>query len=153
MNKDFEKQIKETFQRAFWDKLDQDIQSESYEHVNVLLEEIIQTLYSLVPKRPDIHEKIHHDLQSPVTWNHQEKLIQWIQKFQAPVYDKMTKEWLEQVPQNLSFFLKKYYTHLQVVVDETKEARAKLARGENIFTPNSATTDTDITSIRMKTGI
>lgn len=100
-----------------------------------------------VPNRTDIHQKIKDDLGQGIGWDIQTKLITWIEVFQAPIHDRMTKEWREQGPQPVGDFLKKYYEHLEVVYKEIQDTRAAIARGENVFNPVTGKMPT-----KLKTG-
>jgi len=129
-----EKQIEEQFKKAFFDILNED-GPDSYDYLRKLLSEIIDKLCMFVPNRQDIHEKIREDLDGPIGWDIQSRLIKWIEKFQAPVHDAMTRHWANEGPQPVGDFLKKYYEHLEKVYKEVQESREALARGENIFNP------------------
>ena len=129
-----EKQIEETFKKAFFDILNQD-GPDSYDYLRKLLDEIIDKLCMFVPNRQDIHEKIREDLDGPIGWDIQHRLIKWIEKFQSPVHDAMTRHWANEGPQPVGDFLRKYYEHLEKVYKEVQASREALARGENIFNP------------------
>ena len=88
-------QIKEQMTKAFWDLLESELAEEPprLEHVKVLLNEIIEILCGFVPSKPNIHEKIKADFEGEINWNMQLKLIEWLEKFQAPVHDRKTKQW------------------------------------------------------------
>jgi|TARA_R110002073_G_scaffold274875_1_gene438425 uncharacterized coiled-coil DUF342 family protein len=111
-----EEQIKEQYEKAFWDLIDQE--PPNMEHIGKLLDEIKQILYSFVPHRADLHHKINNDLSGEIAWDFQHKLLAWIEKFQAPIYDQFTQSWRRRVPQKLSEFLKKYYEHLKQIRKE-----------------------------------
>ena len=102
--------MEEQYEKAFWDMLDQDPPDTT--HISKILEEIKQILYSFVPSRADVHHAINNDMDGPIEWDFQVKLIIWAEKFQAPVYDQMTQGWKKKVPEKLSIFLKKYSEHL-----------------------------------------
>ena len=97
-----EKQIRETYERAFWDLVDKD--PPDVEHIGKLLEEIIEILCNFVPSRTDIHAMIREDLAS-VDWELQTKLLKWAERFQAPIYDQVTESWKRKLPEKLSVFL------------------------------------------------
>ena len=126
-----EEQIKEQFHKAFFDILDQE-GSESYDHLRSLLNEIADTLCSFVPNRTDIHEKIKEDLSGEIGWDIQPKLLGWIEKFQAPIYDQVTSEWKKNCPEPIGQFLKKYYAHLEKVnrqIQDHKNSEPTLRTG------------------------
>lgn len=141
-----EKQIEETFKKVFFDILNQD-GPESYDYLRKLLDEIIDKLCMFVPNRQDIHDKIREDLGGAIGWDIQKRLIIWIEKFQAPIYDSKTRAWKESDPEPVGDFLRKYYEHLEIVHKEVYEARAALSNGENIFNPVTGELPT-----KMKTG-
>ena len=141
-----EKQIEEQFKKAFFDILNDD-GPESYDYLRKLLNEIVEKLCLFVPSRQDIHQKIREDLGGEIGWNIQDKLISWIEKFQAPIHDRKTRSWKEEGPKPVGDFLKMYYEHVDLVSKEVKETREALARGENIFNPVTGEMPTN-----MKTG-
>jgi hypothetical protein len=124
-----EKQIRETYEKAFWDLVDQD--PPDVEHIGKLLEEIIGILCNFVPSRTDIHTMIREDLAS-VDWDLQSKLLKWAERFQAPIYDQVTESWRRKLPEKLSVFLKKYYEHLEKINKQIWEERSKLAKGPQL---------------------
>ena len=141
-----EKQIAEQFKKAFFDILNED-GPDSYDYLRKLLSEIIDKLCMFVPNRQDIHEKIREDLDGPIGWDIQSRLIKWIENFQAPVHDAMTRQWTNEGPQPVGDFLRKYYEHLEKVYKEVQSSREALARGENIFNPVTGELPT-----KMRTG-
>lgn len=126
---EIEKQIKETYERAFWDMVDQD--PPDVEHIGKLLEEIIGILCNFVPSRTDIHAMIREDL-STVDWELQSKLLKWAGRFQAPIYDQVTIRWKRDLPEKLSVFLKKYYEHLEKINKQVWDERKKLSSGPHL---------------------
>lgn len=141
-----EKQIEEQFKKAFFNILNED-GPESYDYLRKLLNEIIDKLCMFVPNRRDIHQKIRDDLEGQIGWDIQNKLITWIEKFQAPAHDITTRAWKNEGPIPVGDFLKKYYEHLEITYKETQDARAAIMRGENIFNPVTGELPT-----KMKTG-
>ena len=100
------------------------------------MEKIIEALCMLVPSRTDIHQKIRADLSGELSWDTQRKLVEWLEKFQAPIHDRKTKNWKKTLPQpDIELFLNEYGAHLEIIFDEVWEARERLNRGENIFVP------------------
>ena len=146
-----EQQIRDTMMRAFWDSLEQDVNNNHMEHVQALLNEIKGTLKSFVPNRRDIHQKIDDDITSP-SWEVQEKLLIWIERFQSPQHDISTSALKKQLPLKITDFLKFYYNHLEIVKKEVYEARKKLANGENLFTPDPVSSSGNGVPDSLKTG-
>ena len=68
-------------------------------------------------------------------------LITWIEKFQSPIDDKLTKTWREnyQTCTDYADFLKsffsEYYDHIEKVHKEIWEARKRLVNGESVVPP------------------
>ena len=125
-----EKQIRETYEKAFWDMVDQD--PPDMEHIRKLIDEISDILCKFVPSRTDIHQMIKNDLAGDIDWNIQEKLIVWAERFQAPIYDQVTQSWKKKLPQKLSEFLKNFYEHLEKINKQIWEERKKIASGPNL---------------------
>lgn len=122
-----EKQIREQYQRAFWDLVDRD--PPDLEHIRKLVDEIRDVLCNFVPSRVDIHRLVHKDLNGDIDWSLQEKLLKWAEMFQAPIYDQVTESWKKNLPEKLSDFLKKYYEHLEKINKQMWEHREKMAKG------------------------
>ena len=127
-----EKQIKDTYEKAFWDMLDED--PPNIDHIKKLLDEIIQVLCNLVPSRTDIHAMIREDLAGDPDWTLQDKLLKWAEMFQAPIYDQVTQKWRKDLPEKLSVFLKKYYEYIEKINKQVWEERRKLASGPQLKT-------------------
>lgn len=108
-----ENQIREQYEKAFWDMVDQDPPDQV--HLGKILEEIKQILYSLVPNNVRIHHAINDDFMGEIGWEFQSKLLKWVERFQAPIYDQVTISWKKKLPEKLSEFLKKYYDHLETI--------------------------------------
>ena len=125
-----EEQIKEQYQKAFWDLVDRD--PPDLEHIRKLLDEIVNALCGFVPSRADIHAMIRKDLEGVPDWNLQIKLIKWAERFQAPIYDQVTEKWKKNLPEKLSDFLKKYYEHLEKINKQVWEERKKIAQGPQL---------------------
>ena len=126
-----ENQIREQMENAFFDLIDKDSLHGKTDHIKILRDEIIVKLQSFVPNRKDIHKKIEDDLCGEIDWGFQEKLLDWIMKFQAPVYDSFIQKWRQSLPESLSTFMRKYYSHLEIVNKELYEYRLKKVEGKN----------------------
>ena len=125
-----EEQIREQYQKAFWDLVDRD--PPDTEHIRKLVDELRDVLCNFVPSRVDIHRLIHKDLNGEVDWTLQEKLIKWAEMFQAPIYDQVTPQWKKNLPEKLSDFLKKYYEHLEKINKQVWAERKKIADGPQL---------------------
>lgn len=127
-----EQQIREAYEKAFWDMVDQD--PPDVEHVRKLIDEVADILCNFVPSRTDIHELIRQDLGGDIDWHIQEKILTWVKRFQAPIYDQVTDRWKKNLPEKLSEFLKKLYEHLEKINKQVWEERRKLASGPQMKT-------------------
>jgi hypothetical protein len=148
-----DQQIKDMFEKAFWDKLDDDTNNNNLEHVIKLLNEIKHILKSFTPNRIDIHNMIDNDITNEVCWDTQEKLVNWLEKFQAPIHDKCTRQLKTELPLKLSDFLKRYYEHMTLVHKEVFEYRKKLANNENIFQSTDVKSSGNNVPDKIKTGL
>ena len=129
-----EQQIREAYEKAFWDMVDQD--PPDVEHVRKLIDEVADILCNFVPSRTDIHELIRQDLGGVVDWHIQEKILIWVKRFQAPIYDQVTDRWKKNLPEKLSEFLKKLYEHLEKINRQVWEERQRIASGPSMKTGN-----------------
>lgn len=127
-----ERQFRGQMMKAFWDILEADVKAGNLDHVQKLLDEIKDTLKALVPGRADIHRQIDEDITTP-DWEVQIRLVDWAERFQSPSLDAVTREIKQQLPMEISRFLKFYYSHLQDIHREVHDTRARLSNGENIF--------------------
>jgi hypothetical protein len=148
-----EEQIKSAMYEAFWDKLEEDVKNNQLEHISTLLTEIKDALKSFVPSRNDIHQSIEETIGSEITWDTQNKLVFWIEKFQAPNHDHITNNLKQKIPMNISTFLKQYYAHLSAVHKEVFGYRQRLANGENIFKALNVETSGNNVPTNMKSGL
>ena len=132
-----EKQIRENMQRAFWDLLEEDLKQDppNTTHLKKLLSEIIGILCSFVPSRSDIHKLMRDELDGEITWNFQGKLLDWISKFQPPVYDEEINKWKRECPQPISKFLPRYYDHIDRVSKDINKYRQRLESGKPLVDP------------------
>tara|TARA_B100001996_G_scaffold348107_1_gene306067 strand:+ start:803 stop:1216 length:414 start_codon:yes stop_codon:yes gene_type:complete len=135
--------------QEFWEKLDKDVEKEDYTQVKILLQEIIERLIKFVPNLKKVHKEIRETLSGDINWDFQLTLVNWIEKFQAPIYDEYTKEWKTRIPCKVSKFLKEYYEYIQIVYEEVCGCRKMIKRGENIFKIKKLNS---IDDINMKTG-
>lgn len=148
-----EQQIHDMMRKAFWDKLDEDVEKNELKHTTILVNEIKDILKSFVPSRIDIHEKIDADICGEVSWETQKKLVNWIEKFQSPVHDKFTRNLKSELPIKLSDFLKKYYDHISLVHKEVFEYRQRIANGENVFKSKDVQSSGNNVPDNIKTGL
>ena len=123
-----EDQIREQYQKAFWDLVDRD--PPDIEHIRKLVDELREVLCNIGAGRVD--RLIHEDLDGEIDWTLQNKLIKCAEMFQAPIYDQVTQKWKRNLPEKLSDFLKKYYEHLEKINKQVWDERKKIADGPHL---------------------
>ena len=141
-------QLETQFQKAFFHKIKEDLSKEppDVEHITVIIQELVTGLCKFVPNKTEIHEFIKGDiLVKKVDVETMpriiDRLIHWIEQFQAPVYDSVTKRWRDNYKKTknyaefISGFLEEYYSHIEITYKETWEARKRIANGENAIPP------------------
>ena len=115
-------------------------------HISKLVAELVNGLCKFVPNKSQLHIKIKEDILRETFDNETMPyiilgLINWIEKFQAPVYDTMTNKWrkdFEATTTPIDFiikFLQEYYEHVEKVYKEVWDARKRLINNESIIPP------------------
>ena len=139
-----EKQIREAFYESIRRDLSQDPPNTL--HVSKLIAELVDGLCKFVPSKTQLHVKIKEDILSetldietmPSTIF---GLINWIEKFQAPVYDTVTNKWRDEFKTTTSTidfivkFLDEYYVHIEKTYKEVWDARTRLVNNESVVPP------------------
>ena len=136
------------FKKAFFSKIKEDLSKSppDTQHIPVIIEELVGGLCKFVPNKPEIHAFIKDDIfienigfeTMPQIID---RLIHWIEQFQAPVHDLVTKKWRDDFKnaknyaEFISVFLEEYYSHTEMVYKETWEARQRIANGDNATPP------------------
>ena len=133
-------------------------------NITKLLQQFIEGLCRFCPSKHELNQQIRNSFpKEPNPENTQlvlAKLIFWIEKFQSPNDDKVTKKLLTQVLHNPSIdeiivFLNSYYDHTEKVYKDVWDARQRLINGDNIIPPQHRQTTKGKNGIPffMKTGI
>ncbi len=70
------------------------------EYIKQILDIFKEALFKFVPNKPEIHQFIKDDLpldvlDTPTIANIVDRLIHWIEQFQAPIHDSITRQWRE----------------------------------------------------------
>ena len=142
-----EEQIKTQYTKAFFDMILEDLSQEpsKLDHITSLVKELVDGLCKFIPSRKEAHEKIKEEILLEVNINNMPYiifgLINWIEKFQAPAYDKVTRKWREEFKSCTNYnefivkFLREYYEHAEKMYKELWEARKRLLNNENIVPP------------------
>ena len=118
--------------KAFFDKLHEDFKQvpPKTNHIKKCIHELVGGLCKFVPTRTQLHEKIREEIiyeeinieTMPYIVG---GLIKWIQQFQSPYHDRVTKQqWAEDYKNCKDYadflrdFFKQYYEHTEVVYKE-----------------------------------
>ena len=116
------------------------------DYIKTIINELIEALCKFVPSKKQIHVQIKKEIYKedinvetmPVIIY---GLISWIEKFQCPVDDVITKRWrsdFQNTQDYLSFivsFLEEYYDHSEKVYRQVWEARKRFVSGESVIPP------------------
>ena len=136
-------QMREIMQKAFWDKITEDLSKSppDHKHVLVLFDDVKTSIRSFIPRRADLHTEMdtavdidfinqmivnnvfdHKDLLQVL-----EYLVKMIRKLEPPIEDKDTDEWLEQVTLDCQYkkpwkdiipkFFKKMFSKIEGIRD------------------------------------
>ena len=111
-------------------------------YIKQILEVFKEGLYKFVPNKPEIHQFIHDDLplatlDTPTIAHIVDRLIHWIEQFQAPIHDSITNNWREQFKSTTNYtdficqFVFEYKCHNELVFKETWKARKRIANNES----------------------
>ncbi len=132
------------------------------ENINQLLFQFVNGLCRFCPSKIELNDKIKSDFPKKIdgedSVNVINKLIFWIEKFQCPVDDKITKNMIKTLKENnydnksIIIFLRNYYDHTEKVYKETWEARKRLVNNENIIPPKHRPKNKNNIPNKMKTG-
>jgi hypothetical protein len=143
-----EKQTREQCSKALYDSIRDDLVQEPPRtaHISKLIAELVDGLCKFVPSKARLHAKIKEDI-LPETVDIEAMpriilgLINWIEKFQAPVCDTVTSRWrneFETATRPVDFivkFLDEYYDHVEKVYKEVWDARTRLVNNESVVPP------------------
>ncbi len=116
------------------------------EHIAKVIDELIEALCKFVPSKTTLHEKIkndiyHEEITVETMPNIIYGLINWIEQFQCPVDDAVTRKWksdFQNATDYLEFivnFLAEYYDHSEKVYRQLWEARKRVLSGEDVVPP------------------
>ena len=133
------------------------------EYISKLLHLFRDALFKFVPSKSEIHNLIKNDL--PLD-NLDEKnipliidrFIHWIEQFQAPVHDNITKKWREDFKNANNYtdfiieFLENYMKHTEIVNKEIWDARVRIANNESPIPPQHRAKGENGVPDNMKSG-
>ena len=129
-------------------------------YLKQLLEIFRDSLFKFVPSKTEVHQFIKDDLPldtvdtSTIT-GIVEKLIHWIEQFQAPAQDYITKKWRKDfaiTTEYLCQFVVNYANHCEEVYKETWKARMRIANNECVIAPEFRAKGKNGVPDFMKTG-
>ena len=118
------------------------------EYIKQILDIFKEALFKFVPNKPEINQCIKDDLprdvlDTPTIANIVDRLIHWIEQFQAPIHDSITRQWREDFKLASNYtkficqFVVNYKEHTEIVYKETWEARKRIANNESAIPPEN----------------
>ena len=144
------KEIEKTVKRAYWDKFQEDLSKNDYKLIPMLLYDVKQKIFKLIPSRHDLHLKINEEIDIHLieqminndamtgdsVYNITKVLCNYIEMFQAPVDDKNFKEWMDNFnnlfmkpdvtySELLPTFFKSIFTRLEKMEQQIMDFRDK----------------------------
>lgn len=141
-------QLETQYKKAFFSKIKEDLSKNppDVEHITVIINELVTALCKFVPNKPEIHILIKSDIVCETIGEETmpriiERFIHWIEQFQAPTHDSVTKSWRDNYKnatnyaEFISQFLEEYYNHTEMVYKEVWEARKRISNNESAVPP------------------
>jgi hypothetical protein len=138
-------QLETQYKKAFFSKIKEDLSKDppDVEHITVIIQELVDGLCKFVPNKKLIHNLIKDDIIVNNVGIETmpriiDRLIHWIEQFQAPAYDFVTRRWRDNYKNAKNYaefiaeFLEEYYNHTELMYKELWEARERLVKGENV---------------------
>ena len=93
-------QLETLYKKAFFSKIKEDLSKNPPDllHITVIINELVDALCKFVPNKHEIHSLIKSDIICENIGEETmpriiERFIHWIEQFQAPVHDSVTKRW------------------------------------------------------------
>ena len=132
-------------------------------YIQQILTAFKQGLFTFVPNKPEIHQLIKEDLpletlDTPTVAAIVDRLIHWMEQFQAPIHDRVTTQWREQFKKTSNYtdficqFVVEYKNHSEMVYKETWDARKRIAHHESAVPPEHRATGENGVPDHMKSG-
>ncbi len=104
-------QIEKTMKKAYWDKLKEDIENKDFSMIVSLLTDVRDMIFQLIPNRQDIREEFngkfdlelveqmitHNAMDVKTVYSIALMLIEYLKMLQAPIDDKDTQEWCDEI--------------------------------------------------------
>ena len=133
------------------------------EYIKQILTAFKEGLFKFIPNKPDIHQFINDDLpldtlDTPTVAAIVDRLIHWIEQFQAPIHDQVTTQWREDFKQTTNYtdficqFVVEYKNHSEMVYKDTWGARKRIANNESAVPPEHRATGQNGVPDNMKSG-
>lgn len=104
-------QIEKTMKKAYWDKLKEDIENDDFSMITSLLTDVRDMIFQLIPNRADIREQFnskfdlelveqmitHKAMDVQTVYSIALMLIDYLKMLQAPIDDRDTQEWCDEI--------------------------------------------------------
>ena len=147
-------------------KLHEDLTTEppNTEYLNQILTLFVEGLCKFVPNKPEIHKFIQDDLSLDLLSIESmpeiiDRLIHWLEQFQAPVHDIVTKKWRHDFTYCTNYtdfiieFVDEYKSHSELCYQEVWEARKKVANQKSAVPPEHQAKGKNGVPDNMKSGL
>ena len=127
-------QLEKTYKKAYWDKLEQDLNNQNYDSIILILEEIRSRIALLVPNRIDIHlikQMLDNNaIDNKFIYGLVNYIIENLKQLEAPIQNEKTEEWRQETLKELEnveninkffpMFFQKVYDKIEVIENEVK---------------------------------
>lgn len=137
-------QVENTYKKAYWDKLEEDLNNKSYDSIILILEEIRSRIALLVPNRIDIHQTLaeyidvelikqmlnNNAIDHKFIYGLVNYIIENLKNLEAPSQNEKTEEWrqetlkelenIENINKFFPMFFQKVYDKIEVIENEVK---------------------------------
>ena len=133
------------------------------EYIKQILEVFKNGLLQFTPHKPEIHQFIKDDLPLDTLTTETipqiiDRLIHWVDQFQAPVHDIVTKKWRYDFSNCTNYtdficqFVEDFKNHSEIVYKETWEARKRISNQESPVPPEHRAKGKNGVPDNMKSG-
>ena len=134
------------------------------DYIRQIIQAFVDGLCRFNPNKPDIHQLIKEDL--PLNTLDTEsiahivnRLIYWIEQFQAPAHDRVTIQWREDFSKAKNYtdficqFIVEYKIHSEQVYKDVWEARKRISNNESAVPPEYRAKGKNGVPDNMKSGL
>ena len=132
-------------------------------YIKQILEEFKNGLLRFVPSKTEVHQFIKDDLPLDTLTVESiphiiDRLIHWMEQFQAPAYDYVTKQWRDDFVSCTNYtdfickFVEEYREHSEIMYKTVWDARKRISNNESAIPPDHLAKGTNGVPDDMKSG-